>query len=126
MKNLNRVTLLGNCTRDAELKTTANGQPVCTFGLATNRSWKDAAGNLQTQTEFHNLVAWGKLAETTSQYVKKGKLLYAEGYLKTRAWDDAESGKKMQRTEIVAENVIFLSPKEAAEAAEPAPEEVPF
>jgi single-strand DNA-binding protein len=126
MRTLNRVTLLGNCTRDAELKATTNGQSVCTLGLATNRVWKDSTGNQQTLTEFHNLVTWGHLAEFSSQHVKKGKPLYVEGYLKTRAWDDPESGKKLYRTEIVVENLILLSPKEASDAALAPVEDTPF
>lgn len=127
MKTVNRVTLIGNVTRDPELKATTGGQSVCTFGLATNRVWKDAAGERQTLAEFHNLVAWGKLAEFCAQTVKKGKPLYVEGYLKSRAWDTPD-GQKQHRTEIIVEDVVLLSPREAADdvAQAPAPEDMPI
>ena len=111
MKSVNRVTLLGNVTRDPELKSTTNGQSVCTFGLATNRVWRDGGGEKQSLPEYHNLVSWGGLAEFCSQNVKKGKPLYVEGYLKTRSWDSPE-GTKIFRTEIVLENIVLLGPRE--------------
>ncbi|MBU0458595.1 single-stranded DNA-binding protein [Patescibacteria group bacterium] len=110
MKSVNKVTLLGNITRDPELKNTTNGQSVCTFGIATNRVWKDSTGDKQSLPEYHNLVAWGGLAEFCSQNVKKGKPLYIEGYLKTRSWDSPE-GTKIFRTEVVVENIVLLGPK---------------
>lgn len=110
MKSVNKVILLGNVTRDPELKSTANGQSVCTFGLATNRVWRDGMGAKQSLPEYHNLVAWGGLADFCGQNVKKGKPIYIEGYLKTRSWESAE-GTKIFRTEIVIENLILLSPK---------------
>jgi single-strand DNA-binding protein len=113
MKSVNRVTLLGNVTRDPEVKNTANGQAVCTFGLATNRVWKDATGEKQSLAEYHNLVAWGGLAEFCGQNVRKGKPLYVEGYLKTRSWDGPE-GTKIFRTEIVVENIVLLGPRDSA------------
>ncbi|MFA7682282.1 MAG: single-stranded DNA-binding protein [Candidatus Peribacteraceae bacterium] len=112
MKSVNKVTLLGNVTRDPELKSTTNGQSVCTFGLATNRVWKDASGEKQSLPEYHNLVAWGGLADFCEQNVKKGKPLYVEGYLKTRSWDSPE-GTKIFRTEIVLENLVLLGPRDA-------------
>lgn len=111
MKTVNQVTVLGNATRDPELKSLQNGQSVCTFGLATNRVWKDAKGERQSLPEFHNLVAWGKLADFCFQYVKKGKPLYVEGYLKTRAWDGTD-GQKMHRTEIVMEELVLLGSRD--------------
>lgn len=120
MKSVNKVTLLGNVTRDPELKSTTAGQSVATFGLATNRVWKDATGEKQSLAEFHNLVAWGAQAEFVSQYVKKGKPLYVEGYLKTRSWDSQE-GTKIFRTEVVVENVVLLGAKGDEEMPE-APE----
>jgi len=114
MKSVNSVTLLGNVTRDPEMKQTSGGQSVCTFGLATNRVWRDPKGEKQSLAEFHNIVAWGGLADFCGQYVKKGKPLYLEGYLKTRSWEGQE-GTKIFRTEIVAENVILLGPREEAE-----------
>lgn len=111
MKSVNRVTLLGNVTRDPELKATTTGQSVCTFGLATNRVWKDQSGEKQSLAEYHNLVAWGGLAEFCAQNVRKGKPLYIEGYLKTRSWDGPE-GSKIFRTEIVIENLVLLGPRD--------------
>lgn len=111
MKSVNNVTLLGNVTRDPELKSTTNGQMVATFGLATNRVWKDADGQKQSLPEFHNLVVWGQQAEFVADTVKKGAPLYVEGYLKTRSWDSPE-GAKIFRTEIVVENVVLLGSKD--------------
>lgn len=111
MKSVNKVTLLGNVTRDPEIKSTTGGQTVTTFGLATNRVWRDSDGEKKSLPEYHNLVAWGGLAEFTGQYVKKGKPLFIEGYLKTRSWDSPE-GTKIFRTEVVVENIILLGPKD--------------
>lgn len=107
MFSLNRATVLGNCTRDPEMRQTATGQNVCSFGIATNRTWTDAAGAKQEAAEFHNVVAWGKLAEICSQYLAKGRKAYVEGRLQTRQWD-AQDGTKKSTTEIVADNVIIL------------------
>jgi len=102
--------LLGNVTRDPQMKTKPGGQPVITFGLATNRTWKDMEGKKQSLAEFHNLVAWGRLAEFISENVTKGKPLFIEGYLKTRNWDSPE-GAKIFRTEVVVENIVLVGPK---------------
>ncbi|TSC80639.1 MAG: single-strand DNA-binding protein [Candidatus Peregrinibacteria bacterium Gr01-1014_25] len=110
MKSVNRVTLLGNVTRDPEIKATVGGQSVCTFGLATNRVWKDAQGQKQSLPEYHNLVAWGGLADFCHQNVRKGKPLYIEGYLKTRSWEN-DSGTKQFRTEIVMDNIVLIGPR---------------
>ncbi|MFH1253027.1 MAG: single-stranded DNA-binding protein [Candidatus Uhrbacteria bacterium] len=107
MYSLNRATILGNLTRDPEVKQLTSGQTVCTFGVATNRSWIDAAGAKQEKAEFHNVVTWGKLAEICGQFLTKGKKVYIEGRLQTRDWE-GQDGVKRYRTEIVAENVIFL------------------
>lgn len=114
MKSVNKVILLGNVTRDPELKATTGGQSVCTFGMATNRVWRDVSGGKQSLPEYHNLVAWSGLAEFSAQNVKKGKPIYIEGYLKTRSWDGPE-GTKIFRTEIVVENLVLLGPKSEAE-----------
>jgi single-strand DNA-binding protein len=111
MKSVNTVTLLGNVTHDPETKNLATGQTVCTFGLATNRVWKDANGEKQTMAEFHNLVAWGKLAEFCGEFVKKGKPLYVEGHLKTGSWENPQ-GVKLHRTEIVVDNLVLLGAKD--------------
>lgn len=110
MKSVNKVILLGNVTRDPVLKQTTNGQPVVIFGLATNRVWKDASGEKQSLPEYHNLVAWGKLAEFIAENVRKGKPLFIEGYLKTRSWDSTE-GTKVFRTEVVIENLVLVGPR---------------
>lgn len=107
MFSLNRATILGNVTRDPEVKQLPSGQSVCTFGVATNRSWTDANGVKQDKAEFHNMVAWGKLAEILGQYLTKGKKVYVEGRLQTRDWE-GQDGVKRYRTEIVAENAIIL------------------
>lgn len=119
MYSLNKVQLIGNVTRDPEVRQIPSGQMVCTIGIATNRTWKDASGNKQDATEFHNIVCWGRLAEIAGQYVKKGTKVYFEGRLQTRSWDDQESGKKAYRTEIVAENMIILTPKGMTEGGSP-------
>lgn len=110
--DLNRATLIGNVTRDVELRTTTGGQNVASFSIATNQQWKDASGNVQKRAEYHNLVAWGKLADICHQYLTKGAKIYAEGRLQTREWE-AQDGQKKIRTEITLENMIMLSPKGA-------------
>jgi single-strand DNA-binding protein len=107
MYSLNRATLIGNLTRDPEVRQTPSGQSVCSFGLATNRSWTDNTGKRQEQVEFHSLVAWGKLAEICGQYLVKGRKVYVEGRLQTREWE-GQDGAKRTRTEIVIENMIIL------------------
>lgn len=124
MKSVNKVILLGNVTRDAELKSTTGGQAVCTFGIATNRVWKDVSGEKQSLPEYHNLVAWGGLAEFCGQNVQKGKPVYIEGYLKTRSWDSPE-GTKIFRTEIVVENLVLLGKRESEEMGLPSEEQEP-
>ncbi len=104
---LNKVQLIGNLTRDPELKSLPSGIKVASFSLATNRSWKDQNGQKQDATEYHNLVAFAKPAELIAQYMKKGGSLYIEGRLQTRSWDDAATGQKKYRTEIVVENFQF-------------------
>ena len=141
--SLNRATILGNITRDPESRTTTSGQNVVSFGVATNRRWKDqTSGEMKEQTEFHNCVAWGKLAQTISTYCKKGSKVYVEGRLQTRSWDDPQ-GVKKYRTEIVADNLIMLdkkgdgpapeAPAAGSQAEPPAPteaeiniEDIPF
>ncbi len=105
--NLNRAMIIGNLTRDPEMRTTATGQTVANFGVATNHVWKDQSGQKQEKAEFHNIVAWGKLAEICGQYLGKGRKVYVEGRLQTRDWEDKEGGKR-KTTEIVAENMIML------------------
>lgn len=113
--NLNKVLLIGNLTRDPELRALPSGVKVATFGMATNRVWKDAEGVKRDATEFHNLVAFARPAEVLAQYAKKGSPLYIEGRLQTRSWDDQATGQKKYRTEIVIENFQF-GPKSAPSA----------
>lgn len=99
--------IIGNLTRDPELRTTATGQNVCNFSVATSLQWTDASGQRQERAEYHNIVAWGKLAEICNQYLGKGRKVYVEGRLQTREWE-GQDGSKRNRTEIVAENMIML------------------
>ena len=108
--DLNKVMLIGRLTRDPELKSLASGRSVASFSVATGRQWKDQNGQVQKQTEFHNVVAWGKLGETISQYLHKGSKLYIEGRLQTRDWT-GQDGVKRYRTEIIADSMIMLDPK---------------
>lgn len=95
---------MGNLTRDPELRQTPSGQAVCSFGVATNRFYTDQSGQKQKQAEFHNVVAWGKQAEIVHQYLKKGSLIFVEGRIQTRNWQDPQ-GTKHYRTEVIAERV---------------------
>ena len=106
MRSVNKVILVGNLTRDPELKQTTNGQSIVTFGLATNREWV-VDGEKKSLAEYHNIAAWGTLADICGKFLKKGKLVYVEGYLKTRSWDSPE-GVKIFRTEVVATDMIML------------------
>ncbi|PIZ76308.1 single-stranded DNA-binding protein [Candidatus Peregrinibacteria bacterium CG_4_10_14_0_2_um_filter_38_24] len=108
--SLNRVQLIGNLTRDPDVKQIPSGQTVATFSVATNFSWNDSSGTRQNKTEFHNIVAWRKLAEICGQYLKKGAKVFVEGKLQTRDWQ-GEDGVKRYRTEIVADNMIMLGGK---------------
>lgn len=117
MRSVNKVILIGNITRDPEMKKTANGQSIVTFGLATNRDWVTTKSEKHSLAEYHNLVAWGKLAEICNQYLKKGKLVYVEGYLKTRSWDSPE-GVKIFKTEIVIYDMIMLEKRGREEGDE--------
>jgi single-strand DNA-binding protein len=105
--DLNRAQLIGNVTRDPDVRTTPTGQSVCSFGVATNAQWTDAQGSKQVRTEFHNVVAWGKLADICRQYLSKGKKIFLEGRIQSREWE-AQDGQKRTRTEIIAENMIML------------------
>ncbi len=102
--------LIGNITQDPEVRTTPSGVSVTSFGLATNFVWTDASGQKQEKAEFHNIVAWRRLAEIMGQYLHKGSKIYIEGRLQTRSWDD-QSGNKRYRTEVIADNMIMLDRK---------------
>ena len=106
-RSLNKVMLIGNLTRDPELKYTPSGTGVCTFGLATNREWTDSSGQKQEGVEFHRIVAWGKLGEICSQLMSKGRKVFVEGRLQTRAWK-SQDGSDRQVTEVVIDEMILL------------------
>lgn len=105
---INKVILVGNLGRDPEVRSTPSGQPVASFTLATSRKWKDKSGQRQEQTEWHQIVVWGRQAEVAGQYLTKGKQIYLEGRLQTRSWDDKNSGEKRYRTEVICENFQML------------------
>ncbi|HID38592.1 MAG TPA: single-stranded DNA-binding protein [Calditrichaeota bacterium] len=114
---VNKVILVGRVGRDAELRYTPSGASVASFSLATNFRAKDANGNWQDNTEWHNVSAFGTLADFAGQYIKKGRLLYVEGRLHTRSWED-QNNTKHYRTEIIANSIQLLGPK-PEEGAEP-------
>lgn len=107
MRSVNKVMLIGNLTRDPETKQTTNGQSIVTFGIATNRDWVTKANEKKSLAEYHNIVVWGRLADICGQFLRKGKLIYVEGYLKTRSWDN-DQGVRIFKTEIVANDMIML------------------
>lgn len=106
-KSFNQVIIMGNLTRDPELRTIPSGQSVCSFSIAVNRSWTGADGNQQESTDFFDIVAWGKLGELVNQYLRKGRKALVVGRLQTRSWE-AQDGSKRKNTEIVANDVTFL------------------
>jgi single-strand DNA-binding protein len=112
---INKVWLYGNLTRDPELKTTPTGMNVCSFSLATNRTYVDKNGGKQEEVQFHNVVAWGKQADTIARYMKKGSPVFVEGRIQTRSWEDKNGGGKRFATEVVLENFQF-GPKLAGAA----------
>ena len=107
-KGVNKVFLLGNVGKDPEIRSTAGGTLVATFGLATADRRKDQQGNWQDTTEWHNIVVYGRTAEIVRDYVKKGKELFIEGRIQSRSWDDKESGQKKYRTEIIVNELTLL------------------
>jgi single-strand DNA-binding protein len=107
MGSVNKVILVGNLGRDAELRYTPGGAPVATLNLATTEVWNDKAGQRQEKTEWHRVVLWGKTAESLSEYLVKGKQLYIEGRLQTRQWDDKD-GNKRYTTEIRGDRIVLL------------------
>lgn len=117
MRNVNKVTLIGNVTHEPEHKMTPSGVSVCSFGIATNRYWKTQDGKPQSSVEFHQLVCFGKFADFCAEAVQKGKPVYVEGHLKTNSWEDAEK-KKHYRTEIIVDELVLLAAKKATVEAE--------
>lgn len=122
MRSVNKVIILGNITRDPNLRQTPSGQLVATFGIATNRQWMTKGNDKHASTEFHEIVAWAKLADLADRHLRKGKLIYVEGYLSTRSWETPQGTKKF-KTEIVAQDIIILNKKD--DYSEPIPTEEP-
>jgi len=111
-RSLNKVMIIGRVGRDPEMKFTPGGEAVANFSVATSRSWLDQSTNERREvTEWHNIVAWRRLAETCKEFLTKGRLVYIEGRLETRSWDDRETGKKMYRTEVIADEMNILEPR---------------
>jgi single-strand DNA-binding protein len=106
--SLNQAQIIGNLTKEPDVRQTPNGSTVATFTVATNYTWKDSNGQKQEKAEFHNIVAWGKLAEICQSYLNKGQKVYIQGRLQTRDWE-AEDGSRRYKTEIIADNMIMLS-----------------
>jgi single-strand DNA-binding protein len=106
--SVNKVILVGRLGKDPEVRSTPSGTTVAKFSLATDERFTDRNGEKQERTEWHNIVAWGKLGEICGQYLKKGKLIYIDGSIRTDSWDDKESGQKKYRTEIIAQNMQML------------------
>jgi single-strand DNA-binding protein len=111
---LNKVLLIGHLGKDPELSYTSSGVALARFSVATSERWKDDSGNFQEKTEWHNIVAWRKLADICGQYLKKGSKVYIEGKLQTRSWDDKNTGVKKYATDIVADNMIMLDSRNAS------------
>ena len=106
--SVNRVILVGRLGKDPEIKSIPSGTTLAKFSLATDEKFTDRSGEKQERTEWHNIVAWGKLGEICGQYLKKGKLVYIEGSLRTDSWEDKESGQKKYRTEVIASAMTML------------------
>lgn len=110
--SVNKVILIGRLGKDPEIRSTPNGQTVAKFTIATDERYTDRNGEKQERTEWHNIVAWAKLAEICGQYLRKGKLVYIDGSIRTDSWDDKETGQKRYRTEIIANNMQMLDKRE--------------
>jgi len=128
-RGLNKVMIIGRLGRDPEMRYTPSGRPVTTFSVATSRSWNTSEGEKRVETEWFNVVAWGNLAEICKQYLTKGQLVYIEGRLQTRNWDDSE-GHKHTSVEIVANEMIMLGERKESEgtpdSTEAEEDEFPF
>lgn len=114
---LNRVTIIGNCGRDVELRYTPGGAPVATFTVAVSRRWKDDGGEAREETEWFSCVAWNKLAETANQLITRGRKLYVEGRLQTRSWE-GQDGQKRYRSEVVASHFLLLDSRPGQQNAQ--------
>ena len=116
MAGINKVIIVGNLGRDPEMRYTPSGSPVTNFSVAVSRNWKSAEGEQREETEWFNVVCWNKLAEIANQYLQKGRQVYIEGRLRTRSWDDQQSGEKRYRTEVIAQEMQMLGQRgEAAQ-----------
>ena len=122
MRSINKVIIVGNLTRKPEMRQTPNGQNITTFGVATNREWMTKDSERKNSAEFHECVAWAKLADICDNYLQKGQLVYIEGYLKTRSWDTPEGVKKF-KTEIVVKDMIRLEKRSKDNKDDYVPEE---
>ena len=111
-KSVNKVILVGNVGKDPEVRYSQSGTPVANFSLATNERFKGRSDEWQERTEWHNIVAWQRLAEIVGEYVSKGSKLYVEGRIQTSSWEDRQSGERKYRTEIVARDLLLLGPRE--------------
>ncbi|MCX6720910.1 MAG: single-stranded DNA-binding protein [Candidatus Staskawiczbacteria bacterium] len=118
--NLNKIFVLGNVTREPEVRTMPNGGQVTNFGVATNRFYTSSSGEKKSEAEFHNVVCFGKLADISARYLNKGSLVLIEGRIQTRSWDDKSTGAKRWKTEIIAET-LQLGPKGTGDGASPRP-----
>jgi single-strand DNA-binding protein len=116
MASVNKVILIGNLGKDPEIRTTPQGTSLARFSVATTTTWKDNSGAKQERTEWHDVVAWERLAQICGEYLHKGKMVYVEGSLQTRSWED-DKGQKRYKTEIKASNVVMLSPRDASRSA---------
>ncbi len=114
-RDLNKVMLIGRLGADPEMRYTASGSPVTTFRLAVGRQWRDNAGEIHDETEWFNIVAWNRLAETCNQYLTRGARVYVEGRLQTRSWEDQQSGQTRYRTEVIASDLIMLDSRSSRE-----------
>lgn len=114
MRSINKVILIGNVTRDPEIRSTGSGQTVATFTIATNRTWMTRDGRKMQSAEYHDVVAWAHLADICKSHIRKSKLLYIEGYLKTRSWDTPEGIRKF-KTEIIINDLVMLDKRERDE-----------
>src|SRR6266849_3738849 len=117
-QSINKVILVGNVGADPEVKYTPSGVPVGKFSIATNERFKNKSGEWQDRTEWHNIVAWQRLAEIIGEYVKKGSKIYIEGRIQTSSWDDKQSGEKKYRTEVIANDLVLLSGRGEGESSE--------
>ncbi len=125
-RDLNKVMLIGRLGTDPEMRYTASGSPVTTFRLAVGRQWRDNAGEIHDETEWFNIVAWNRLAETCNQYLTRGARVYLEGRLQTRSWEDQQSGQTRYRTEVIASDLIMLDSRSSREPDDhPSPREAP-